>query len=471
MTDGERKVLKPKAVFRDTGKAYARKRRRGYRAMGGACLRYMAGWPQPSREFATEFPRAKLFRPHEVSSEFFGMNLCPSPDPTGDAIQIGALHQLGVRAVRLDYGTQADRAPADRLIDSLVSEGLRTTLHLVQDPAEASTMDAPDTQAQWRRFLDDTLERHGGAIEALEVGSTPNRHSWSGYTPIDYAIAARIAQEALDKAYGDAYDRPLLLGPNISDFAPYFNIGQLAQCRRQAVEFDVATDNLFFDRVGEPEAYDRHATGKLLRFVGRLDMVRKQRVLADIARRFEIPRIWCTYTHYTLNFGKTRRRYVSSEEYANYMVRSHILTAAAGAFERFYWGTLVTHFKGLIDEGLGVRPYPPFVHHRFAVDAPPSEWKRRRRFFNTYATMTDHLRGASFIRKWKTVSSKAIVLEFRAPKGRVVVGWARDGSSPTTALAMPETHQMPQRLLDREGRQLTIQPRIILSAAPRYWLF
>ena len=63
-----------------------------------------------------------------------------------------------------------------------------------------------------------------------------------------------------------------------------FNVGQMALCNRHKAHFDVATDNLFFDRVGEPEAYDPHVLGKRLRNLARMDLTRKQRILAGIAR-------------------------------------------------------------------------------------------------------------------------------------------------------------------------------------------
>ena len=465
-------ILKPKAVFRDTSVAYKRKRRRGYGSMARSCAAYLLGFPRTPAEVKKSFPALKPFEKHSVAPEFFGMNLCPSHDPAGDEIQIEALRDLGVRAVRMDYGTRADRDPADRLLEKLLDGGFKVTLHIVQDPAEASVMDREDARRLWRAFLTGTLRRFGERLEALEIGSTPNRHSWSGYSPDDYALAAAAAREVLDQWNERRPDapRPLLLGPNISDFAPYFNVGQMALCRRLEARFDVATDNLFFDRVGEPEAYDPHVLGKTLRGLARMDLARKQRFLAGIARRFGVGRSWCTYAHYTLDFGEKRTRYVSEEQYANYLVRSMLLTAAAGAFERFYWGTLVTHYKGLIDETVRVRPYPPFVHHRFAVDGAPSLWKRRKFLFRTYSTMTGTFQGLPFTRKWETPEG-VVVLEFEGPEGPVAAGWTRDGQSYTLRFSETEIGGPPRELLDREGWPMDVPPEIELSEAPLYWKY
>jgi hypothetical protein len=434
MASDSRKPLKPRRVFRDTSAAYRRKRFRGYATMLGDCLRYLAGGAPGARE-KTGPPRGKPkpFLPHAISPRFFGMNVAPSPDPAGDGVQIQALRDLGVGAVRIDYATDpAHRPLADRFLEALLAAGFPVLLHLVQDPDEASSMEETRTQAAWREFLGTTLRRYGARVEAIEIGSTPNRHSWSGYTLLDYAIAAAMGRQALDQwaAGNPSAPRPLLVGPNVSDFAPYFTIGQMAECARRGARFDAMTDNLFVDRVGEPERYDPRVAGRLLAAVHRMDLVGKQRALASIARRFGVPRVWCTYAHYTLSFGRPRIRYVTEEQYANYMVRCHLLTAAAGCFERYYWGTLVCHYKGLIDDGARVRPYPPHVHHRFATASDPRAWRRRESLFRAYRTMTAQLRDARFVRR-RPAPSRARLLEFETTEGILLTGWTRDGGACT----------------------------------------
>ncbi|HUT25247.1 MAG TPA: hypothetical protein VM492_12950 [Sumerlaeia bacterium] len=511
MPSSSQPILKPKQVFRDASRAYRRKRRRGYLRMLADCAGYVCGFPRDA-ERAGVAPTP--FAPHALDPLFFGMNVCPSPDPAGDAIQIEALRDLGARAVRIDYGAKADRGPADRFLERLLGAGFPVTLHLVQDPYEACAMaDDPSQRRRWRDFVDAALGRYGqrgagergvanmaqppsavregasergksdesdagrrerldgtGRVEAIEVGSTPNRHSWSGYTLADYAAASRVAREALDawSASHRDLEPPLLLGPNISDFAPYFTIGQLAECRRAGVRFDVMTDNLFVDRVGEPEAHDPHVLGKALRGLHRLDLARKQQSLAAIGRRFGAARSWCAYMHYTLCFGRPRRRHVTPEQYANYMVRAHILTAAAGCFERLYWGTLVDHYKGLIDETARVRPYPPFVHHRFAVDGPPSEWKRRDDFFRAYSTLTRHLAGRRFVRRYAT-EPDVFVFEFADEEGSVFAGWTRDGRERSLDAASVSSGKGVSERIDRGGNALEPGDAIPLAAAPVWW--
>ena len=333
-------------------------------------------------------------------------------------------------------------------------------------------MDSPPAQREWREFLHATLELYGGRIEALEVGSTPNRHSWSGYTLTDYTIAARIAQEAVAAwaVRHPAAPRPLLLGPNISDFAPYFTIGQLASCRRDGVRFDVMTDNLFIDRAGEPEQFDPAILGSILACIPRMDMVRKQRVLASLAARFGTNRSWCTYVHYTLHFGRVRARKVTEDQYINYMLRSHILTAAAGCFERCYWGTLVSHFKGLIDESIRVTPYPPDVHHRFATLCESPLWKRREQFIASYAAMAGWLGGARFVRRW-TVSARVRALEFKTGDGTVVAAWTRDGRSHKLDLARSPLARPADRILDRDGNVGLGASEVTLSESPVFLQF
>jgi len=468
MPEPRPEIIKPKDVFRDTSPAYKAKRRRSYARLLGDCARFALGLAPVSPP-----KRPAPFAPHDLAPRFFGMNVCPSPQPEGDGIILDALRELGVGAVRMDYAERADRVPARRLLEKLLAGGHAVTLHLVQDAQDASEMaDAGRAADAWRAFVRDILAEYGDALEAIEVGSTPNRHSWSGYTLFDYAAAAAMAREereawARGGRGGDA--APLLLGPNISDFAPYFTIGQLAECYRRGVRFDAMTDNLFIDRVGEPEAWDPHVLGQRLKGWARMDLARKQRILSAIARRYGSERTWCTYSHYTLNFGIERRRYVSVEQYADYMVRQHLVTAAAGAFERLYWGTLVSHHKGLIDEGLGVRPYPPFVHHRFAINAPPDKWRRREPFIRSYATMTEWLTGARLVRRFEP-SPVATVLEFEKEGRRIGVGWTRDGQEYEADWTTLGTGGfLPARMASREGRALDPADRQVLTSSPVYW--
>lgn len=460
-------VLKPQRIFRDKTEAYRRKRRAGYRQMAKDCLQYLAdGHRKPEARFTP-------FGKREISRKFFGMNLAPSPDPAGDSIQIAALRDLGVGAARMDISASENPDLSLRLLDALLSSSFAVTLHAVQDPEDASRMDDAQRQKAWEMFLRGILEKYGSRLEALEVGSTPNRHSWSGYTAQDYAYAAAVARNTLDAwaaAQGTGAHRPLLLGPNISDFAPYFTIGQLAECARHGARLDVMTDNLFIDRAGEPERFDPHVAGRALSGVARMDLLRKQKILHAIAARFDMPRCWCTYTHYTLNFGRVRARYVSESQYANYMVRSHILSAAAGFFERYYWGTLVSHYKGLIDEGVRVRPYPPYVHHRFATLGESPQWRRRDDFFRAYSTMTKVLAGARFLRRLPTPRG-AWLLEFEGLAGRFLAGWNRDGRSCLADGEFISRRGAPHAILSVYGRKLGEgSGPIRLAEAPVYVL-
>lgn len=116
------------------------------------------------------------------------------------------------------YGDAANHVA--RLLDRLAAEGFNIMLHLVQPFSAARNMLLPEAQAEWRDFVVSTLERFGGRIESLEIGSTINRKRWAGYT-----LDGFLAMWGL--AHAEARARGLrLAGPSITDFEP--NIGVLS---------------------------------------------------------------------------------------------------------------------------------------------------------------------------------------------------------------------------------------------------
>jgi len=328
-------------------------------------------------------------------------------------------------------------------------------------------MDERAPQRRWERFLEPILERYSGKIRRAEIGSTPNRHSWSGYTIADYVQTCRIAQ---DQANTHNFK---LVGPNVSDFAPYYTIGVLSACRRAGITFDAMSDNLFVDRAGAPETFDPSVAGKALRSYAKMDLVGKSRFLATIAGHYGIGRTYSTYSYFTLNqSGKSRSsakrpwRYVMPETYADYLVRYYVLSAAAGVLTRVYWGNLASYYKGVINDGYRHRPDPPTVHHKFHNYGELCDYERRPAF-EAFKHLVRRLDNARFIR----VHSRRdpFVFEFEKDGKPVIVAWST-AEHGTASSIVDEAVLGGAAVLSRDGRPLGAKTPMAFGASPVFIL-
>ena len=322
-----------------------------------------------------------------VPEDFFGINLAAHVDPVSDMQQVGWLHKLGIRQVRVDLRTDGLGGSQERLIRELLENDFRVLLGLVQVPSAVRDLTA------WRRFLQERVRGNPvlANVEALEIGSVPNRRRWSGYRTVkSYAEAWRVAVEELD-------DWKPLVGPNVSDFEPLHSwrflrrmhrpaareshpsrqstsarvafwsrestrLGSVCRCRPRTGP-DWHSVNLFVERTREPEAYDVRVLGRWLSPGLKLNLVKKAGIFRRLSERYGADKTICSHTCW---HGFRLRRWLEAEGFqgeeleieieqkrADYLVRYLALAATCGALDRVYWGPLVAHSEGLIDDGAG----------------------------------------------------------------------------------------------------------------------
>ncbi|MFT3848011.1 MAG: lipopolysaccharide kinase InaA family protein [Propionivibrio sp.] len=286
---------------------------------------------------------------HTVGNAFVGVGVAAAEDPAVDDYIVERLRETGIRHVRLDFSPGDETAAASRLLMRLIGEDLKVTLHLVQPLDEARRMPAPDVSESWRSFVSATLDRFGSAIEIVEAGSTTNRKRWAGHSLPGFLAMWEIV-------WKEARARGLTLaGPSVTDFEPLWNIGLLALLRKRGQLPDLHTDNLFSERCTEPERYDHKILGRTLAPWLKFNLIKKARLLARLGAEQGVPRLFSPSAFWTL--PRIERLLPDSEEkQADYLARYMVLCAASGALERAWWGPLICHREGLIDNGK--RPYP-----------------------------------------------------------------------------------------------------------------
>lgn len=311
---------------------------------------------------------------HVVPADFAGVGVATAPDPAIDDYVIDHLKQLGVRQVRLDFSYADSDRHTSRFLERLLAESFSVDLHVFQPYDEARRMEFDERARQhWHAFLRDTLDRYGAAIKLVEIGSTINRPRWAGYSLEGFLIA-------WDIAYREVKRRSLrLAGPNITDFEPAFNIAVLDKLKQRGQLPDVHTNNLFSERCMEPERFDHKVLGHLLARSSRFNLVKKARLLKKITSEYGIPALMSPSAFWTLP-RISRVLWEAEQKQADYLVRYLVLCAASGALEKAFWGPLICHREGLIDEGDYRYTELERITHYADLRGSPAEYRPRRSF-------------------------------------------------------------------------------------------
>jgi hypothetical protein len=308
-------------------------------AIGDAVLAILSSFRRKNLDHQ---PRAG----HNIPEDFFGINVATCLDENCDAYVIARLRELNINNVRLAFSCDSPGGPPARLLDKLLAEKFIVTLVIKPVLANSRLLRADSrVQDQWRRLIRDLFDRYAGQVAVFEIGSTPNRRRWSGFRPQDYLVAWGIACEA-------AKDHDVCLaGPNVQDFEPFYNAALLwAMCRMGRVP-EIHTNNLFVERVKEPEAYDHRVVGRWAANLLKLNLVKKARILECLGSK-----AGSSQTISTCSFWTTKRLLRWSpypqEKKVDYLARYLVLAATSGALRRVYWGPLICNRDGLIDNAV-----------------------------------------------------------------------------------------------------------------------
>lgn len=309
-------------------------------------------WPLAVLDAGTSLLDFSLWRsshllppgPVTIRSDFVGVNIATSADPRCDDYVLERLQELEIRHIRMDYSYCSVNSYAERLLQRLLVENYQVMLDLFPPQHEAQRMlGDPTVQERWGRFCREIFNDYGQLVEIFEIGNTPNRGRWSGFGTRGYLHAWDIAKRE------SAGHQVQLAGPNVSDFEPLYNKIFLAAMQRSEGSPDIHTDNLFVERVREPEAYDHRVLGRLATNVLKLNLVKKARVLRQIGEQHGVRQTICTYKCWTTK--RLNRLYGDPQDKkVDYLVRYLVLATLSGALSRVYWGPLICSRDGLIDD-------------------------------------------------------------------------------------------------------------------------
>jgi len=405
-------------------------------------------------------------RPREhfaVTEDFFGVNVAAAENPAVDDYIVTRLGELGLQRVRMDLTYESLGGPAERLLGRLLEEGFDVLPDLFPPQEEARRLTDSAPANRWREFLRQVFHQYRDRITLFEIGNTPNRGRWSGLDSRTLLIAWDIALEEAARA-GVA-----LAGPNVSDFEPLYSGVYLALLSRLGATELVHTNNLFVERVVEPEAPDHRVMGRAATPLLNLNLIKKARLLQQLGQHHGADRLWCTYTLWTAK-RLSRRSPWPERKQADYLVRYLVLAASSGALDRVYWGPLICGRDGLIDDGQ--RDYPEIdqVTWYRAVRGELTALNRRP-VFDALAATIARLRNASVQCHWHESDGLSLFHVTGEDGICRAVAWCRDSHSLLLADIFSETDLAQARFTGPEGKPLetpvTINERPLWIEFPR----
>lgn len=328
---------------------------------------------------------------HTIADDFIGVCVATQEDPALDAYVIAQLRMLGIKRVRLDF-TYGDLESANaRFLSALIAAGYRVNLHLVQPFQAAKQMLLAEEQDIWRQFLHDVLDRFGSQLAHIEIGSTINRKRWSGYSFDGFLATWDIAYKLI-KARNIT-----IAGPNVQDFEPFYNVSLLKQLKARQQLPDICSNNLFCERVPEPESNDHRVFKYQWTTWFDYNLIKKARLLQKINLDFGVSALISPVAFWSV--FRIQRRYPDAlEKQADYAVRYFLLLAASGALQQTNWGALICQREGLISDGLTEHDYPVLerVTHYAHADGQVANYTHRPSFA-AVKTCAAQIQGARYV--------------------------------------------------------------------------
>ena len=320
---------------------------------------------------------SEINAPISVANDFLGINIATSNDPACDDYIIDSLRTLKINYIRMNFSYDSIDSYGERLLNRILDEGFDVLLNLLPPKKDAEILLTNKVAAiNWQKFVKDIFHRYHNKVTSFEIGNASNRQKWSGYNPASYIEACRLARSH------SKYYKIKLAGPNISDFEPIYNIAYLKALQRINAIPAIHTDNLFVERVVEPEAYDHRVLGRKSKNKLKLNLIKKARVIDSIGKELGCKETYATYQCWTI---KRLSRWSKNPEQkqADYLSRYLILAAASDALDRVYWGPLLCSRDGIIDDGSAIDNYPEIDHVSYyqKVRGNVRQFRQRPAFF------------------------------------------------------------------------------------------
>ncbi len=384
---------------------------------------------------------------HTIPTDFIGVCVASAADPATDDYIISQVNALGIKQVRLDFSYGDLNSFNARFLHALIAQQFSVSLHLVQPFTAASNMQSPAEQVIWRQFLVAVLDAFGQDVKQIEIGTAINRKRWAGYTFDGFLRTWEIAHSEI-KARGIT-----LAGPNIQDFEPLYNISLLKTFKQKNLLPDIHSNNLFSERVSEPERFDHRVFKYRWASVFKYNLIRKARVLKKISVDFGVEKLVSSVAFWAI-YRIQRLLPDGEQKQADYAARYFLLLAASGALQQANWGALICQREGLINDGLHEADYPPLerVAHYKNADGQLANYQARASFA-AVKTVASLIQGARYVHAIATGQGLEIH-HFERDGKQIHAAWTINGKAAFLADIYTNDALQCAQILARDGAVL-----------------
>jgi len=361
----------------------------------------------------------KIGRKTGIPADFFGVNIAPGESPEVTDYMLQRLAELDIRQVRMDFTYTSQNSAAHALLTCLLDYDFDVFLRVFPPLEDARILHEDNAARQrWADFLQTLFSQWGQKVSCFEIGNTPNRGRWSGFSSRSFLAAWQIAQQQVG-------DRQITLaGPNVSDFEPLYSAAFLSLIDRVANAPQIHTNNLFVERVVEPEAYDHRVMGRMATSLLKLNLIKKARVLQSLGTVTASTDFICTYTCWTSK-RLSRRAAWPRQKQADYLARYYALAACSGVLKRVYWGPLICQRDGLIDDGSEDYPDIDQVSFYSRVRGEPTQFRPTPAFY-ALAHCNRRLAGATCVEASHDPGGLSLLSFETSENNHFVMAWCRD---------------------------------------------
>ena len=235
------------------------------------------------------------------------------------------------------------------------------TLKILQDRENVTDL------ALFEKNLSQIFSTLDSLVDIYEIGSTINRAKWGFFSIDEYNAFFKTAYDLRNSSFTQLK----LIGSGVIDFEYHFTAHTLFNLSRY--KYDGISALLYVDRRGAPENMQLGFTLS--------DKIALLSTMVWLSRKTS-QKLYLTETNWPISntapYAPTsQKECVSLEDYANFMLRYHLLAFASQQVDAVSWHQLIAPGYGLIDNREGIIKYPAF---------------------QTYKTMIKHLQDAQFLR-------------------------------------------------------------------------
>ncbi len=280
---------------------------------------------------------------------------------------------------------------------------------------------------KWEEALKEIFSAFYSRASYFEIGHAWNRTKWGVW---DFREYLKLL-EPINKLR-EEFPEIKLVGPAVIDFEFH-----LIHTVLKYFTFDKVSSLLYVDRHGAPEntqfGWETSRKGCLFRSI----VERSKNSSKDC---------WITEVNWPLKgTGKyspaAGRPNVSEEEYADFLVRYHLLCLCTGFIERIYWWQLIAPGYGLIDN-------------------LSEEWRLRPGYY-AYQNMIKNFKNSLFIKR--IIHSSAQIYLFKNKEEKFfIVAWSH--RKPIYLYFLPKI----EKIFGRTGEEVSPSQRIKINSSPKY---